>query len=301
MPKIASRTYDPRSARGARRSGITIGMGMTEKQGGTDVRANTTRADARWRGLPHHRTQMVHVGADVRRVSGAGAGARRAHLFPDAALSRPTAAVNGCASSGSRTSSATAPMRRRRSSSRSAFAWRVGEEGRGVRTIIEMVQLTRLDCAIASAGMMRMALGAGGASRAPPHRVPEDARRSAADAHGARRSCARMSKARSPLMMRLCRSFDLCGERCEGSGACAPADAGGQILDLQDRAGSDLRSDGMPRRQWLRRGRHLGAALSRGAGQRDLGRLGQRRLPRCAACAVARRRSGARRARRACR
>jgi putative acyl-CoA dehydrogenase len=39
-----------------------------------------------------------------------------------------------------------------------AFAWRVGEEGRGVRTIIEMVQLTRLDCAIASAGLMRMAL-----------------------------------------------------------------------------------------------------------------------------------------------
>jgi len=39
-----------------------------------------------------------------------------------------------------------------------AFAWRVGEEGRGVRTIIEMVQLTRLDCAIASAGFMRVAL-----------------------------------------------------------------------------------------------------------------------------------------------
>ena len=39
-----------------------------------------------------------------------------------------------------------------------AFAWRLGEEGRGVRTIINMVQLTRLDCAIASAGIMRMAL-----------------------------------------------------------------------------------------------------------------------------------------------
>src|SRR5208337_1653210 len=38
------------------------------------------------------------------------------------------------------------------------FAWRIGEEGRGVRTIINMVQLTRLDCAIASAGIMRMAL-----------------------------------------------------------------------------------------------------------------------------------------------
>ena len=39
-----------------------------------------------------------------------------------------------------------------------AFAWRVGDEGRGVHTIIQMVQLTRLDCAIASAGLMRIAL-----------------------------------------------------------------------------------------------------------------------------------------------
>jgi putative acyl-CoA dehydrogenase len=39
-----------------------------------------------------------------------------------------------------------------------AFAWRVGEEGGGIRTILQMVQLTRLDCAVASAGLMRMAL-----------------------------------------------------------------------------------------------------------------------------------------------
>ena len=42
-----------------------------------------------------------------------------------------------------------------------AFAWRVGEEGRGVRTIIDMVQLTRLDCAIASAGHHAHGAGAG--------------------------------------------------------------------------------------------------------------------------------------------
>ena len=39
-----------------------------------------------------------------------------------------------------------------------AFAWRVGDEGAGIRTILQMVQLTRLDCAVASAGLMRMAL-----------------------------------------------------------------------------------------------------------------------------------------------
>ena len=132
-------------------------MGMTEKQGGTDVRANTTRAEPRRRRLPHDRPQMVHVGADVRRVPGAGAGAGRADLFLPAAL----------------------PARRRvnalrfqrlkdklgnRSNASSevefedAYAWRVGEEGAASAPSSPMVQLTRLDCAISSAGMMRMAL-----------------------------------------------------------------------------------------------------------------------------------------------
>src|SRR5262245_38934043 len=45
MPKIASRSYDPRFLPWWKKTGITLGMGMTEKQGGTDVRANTTRAE----------------------------------------------------------------------------------------------------------------------------------------------------------------------------------------------------------------------------------------------------------------
>ena len=68
-----------------------------------------------------------------------------------------TARSTHSASSGSRTSSATA-QRLLRGEFVEAFAWRVGEEGRGVRTIIEMVQRTRLDCVISSAGMMRLAL-----------------------------------------------------------------------------------------------------------------------------------------------
>jgi putative acyl-CoA dehydrogenase len=66
-----------------------------------------------------------------------------------------------------------------------AFAWRVGEEGRGVRTIIEMVQLTRLDCAIASAGLIRMAL--------------------AQAVHDLALEC----EGAVAAMMRLCRSYDL--------------------------------------------------------------------------------------------
>ncbi len=44
---------------------MTLGMGMTERQGGTDVRTNTTRADAHGRRLCRHRQQVVHVGANV--------------------------------------------------------------------------------------------------------------------------------------------------------------------------------------------------------------------------------------------
>ena len=124
-------------------------MGMTEKQGGTDVRANTTRADAgSRRRLRHHRAQMVHVGADVRRLSGAGAGARRTDLLPACRASGPTAAVNALRFQRLKDKLGNRSNASSEVEFADAFAWRIGEEGRGVRTIIEMVQLTRLDCAI---------------------------------------------------------------------------------------------------------------------------------------------------------
>ena len=78
LPRIITRSYDPRFVPWHKKQAITIGMGMTERQGGTDVRANTTAAapigDAGPRqGLCHHRPQMVSVGADVGRLPGAGA------------------------------------------------------------------------------------------------------------------------------------------------------------------------------------------------------------------------------------
>ena len=64
-----------------------IGMGMTERQGGSDVRANTTRADAVGRRrIPADRAQVVFLGADVRRASGAGAGAGGPVVLSAAAL-----------------------------------------------------------------------------------------------------------------------------------------------------------------------------------------------------------------------
>jgi putative acyl-CoA dehydrogenase len=89
-----------------------------------------------------------------------------------------------------------------------AFAWRVGEEGRGVRTIIEMVQLTRVDCVIGSAGMMRMAL-----AQAVHHtRYRTVFQKKLADQPMMRTLTADMAlemEAVTATMMRLCRSFDL--------------------------------------------------------------------------------------------
>jgi putative acyl-CoA dehydrogenase len=89
-----------------------------------------------------------------------------------------------------------------------AFAWRVGEEGRGVRTIINMVQLTRLDCAIASAGLMRMALAQ--AIHHARHRTVFQ--KHLADQPMMRTVLADMAlevEAATALVMRLARSFDL--------------------------------------------------------------------------------------------
>jgi putative acyl-CoA dehydrogenase len=89
-----------------------------------------------------------------------------------------------------------------------AFAWCVGEEGRGVRTIIEMVQLTRLDCVIASAGLMRMALAQ--ALHHARHRTVFQKR--LADQPMMRTLLADMALEMEgvvALTMRLCRAFDL--------------------------------------------------------------------------------------------
>ena len=85
-PLLASRQYDPELKVPATKAGITAGMSMTEKQGGSDVRAGTTQADAeRRRQLQPDRPQVVHLGADVRRLPGSRAGARGPQLLLPAA------------------------------------------------------------------------------------------------------------------------------------------------------------------------------------------------------------------------
>jgi putative acyl-CoA dehydrogenase len=132
-------------------------MGMTEKQGGTDVRSNTTRAVAAGEGyaLTGHKWFMSAPMSDAFLVLAQAERGLTCFLMP---RFKPDGALNALRFQrlkdklGNR-SNASAEVELA-----DAFALRLGEEGRGIATILPMVQLTRLDCAIASAALMRMAL-----------------------------------------------------------------------------------------------------------------------------------------------
>jgi putative acyl-CoA dehydrogenase len=158
LPKIRSRDYDPRFIPFWEKSSVTLGMGMTEKQGGTDVRANTTRATPGTGdeyALTGHKWFMSAPMCDAFLVLAQAPGGLTCVLVP---RFRPDGSLNAL-----RLQRLKDKLGNRSNASSEvefdeAFGWRIGEEGRGVRTIINMVQLTRLDCAVASAGLVRMGL-----------------------------------------------------------------------------------------------------------------------------------------------
>ena len=158
LPMVRSRHYDFRFVPFWEKRGVTVGMGMTEKQGGTDVRANTTRAEpvsGDEYEITGHKWFLSAPMCDSFLVLAQAPGGLTCFLMP---RFRPDGNVNALHLQrlkdklGNR-SNASSEVEFHR-----AFAWRIGEEGKGVRTIIEMVQLTRLDCVVASAGLMRMGL-----------------------------------------------------------------------------------------------------------------------------------------------
>src|SRR5262249_44119777 len=206
MPKICSRRYDPSFRPFWEKSAITLGMGMTEKQGGTDVRANTARAEPagdHYR-ITGHKWFMSAPMCDLFLVLAQAPGGLSCFAMP---RFRPDGQVNGL-----RLQRLKDKLGNRSNASSEvefvdAFAWLIGAEGRGVRTIIEMVQLTRLDCAIASAGLMRMALAQ--AVNHTRHRTVFQKR--LADQPMMRAVLADMAlelEGAVALVMRLCRSFD---------------------------------------------------------------------------------------------
>jgi putative acyl-CoA dehydrogenase len=160
-PRIVAGRYDPASRPAADKAGVTIGMAMTEKQGGSDVRANATRAEA------------VDAARDWFRLAGhkwfCSAPMCDAFLtlaYSDRGLTcflLPRWLPDGERNAGFRVVRLKDKLGDRSNASseveyHGALAQRVGEEGRGVATIIRMVQHTRLDCVVGSASTMRAAL-----------------------------------------------------------------------------------------------------------------------------------------------
>ncbi|MFE0510969.1 acyl-CoA dehydrogenase family protein [Streptomyces sp. NPDC058964] len=158
-PRLTSTVYE-RELRPARlKAGAVFGMGMTEKQGGSDVRANTTVArplaeDGTYE-LTGHKWFCSAPMSDGFLVLAQADGGLTCFLVPrvleDGA--RNTFLVQRLKDKLGNRSNASGEVE-----FDGTWARRVGEEGRGVRTIIEMVAATRLDCALGSAGLMRQAV-----------------------------------------------------------------------------------------------------------------------------------------------
>jgi putative acyl-CoA dehydrogenase len=156
-PKVVARHYDPVFGPWWEKPGMTLGMGMTEKQGGTDVRANSTIATPAgdFYTITGHKWFLSAPMCDAFLVLAQAPGGLTCFFMP---RFRPDGSVNAL-----RLQRLKDKLGNRSNASSEvefadAYALRVGDEGAGVRTIIQMVQLTRLDCALASAGFMRMAL-----------------------------------------------------------------------------------------------------------------------------------------------
>ncbi|MGA4632488.1 acyl-CoA dehydrogenase family protein [Pseudomonas solani] len=162
LPKILSTQYDPRNLPMEQKSGVTIGMAMTEKQGGTDVRANTTRAHPV--GIPGPGQAYELVGHKWF-CSAPMCDAFLTLAYTDKGLScfllprhRPDGTRNQFYIQRLKNKLGNWANASSEVEYRGALAWMIGEEGRGVPTIIEMVSLTRFDCMIGSSSLMRQAL-----------------------------------------------------------------------------------------------------------------------------------------------
>ncbi len=158
-PRLTSHVYEEGLAPAAQKGGVLFGMGMTEKQGGSDVRANTTAAAALDASgeyvLTGHKWFCSAPMSDGFLVLAQAPGGLTCFLVPRVLPdgTRNVFAIQRLKDKLGNRSNASSEVEFDRT-----WARRVGEEGRGVRTIIEMVAATRLDCVIGSASLMRQAL-----------------------------------------------------------------------------------------------------------------------------------------------
>jgi putative acyl-CoA dehydrogenase len=157
-PGLTASVYDPGLRDPAAKAGLLAGMGMTEKQGGSDVRATTTRAvdagDGTWR-LTGHKWFCSAPMCDLFLVLAQAAGGLTCFLVPRV--------LPGGERNPFRLQRLKDKLGNRSNASsevefEDTVGWRVGPAGRGIRTILEMVRMTRLDCVLGSAALQRAAL-----------------------------------------------------------------------------------------------------------------------------------------------
>ncbi len=161
-PLITSRYYDCRNVPASDKRGVTIGMAMTEKQGGSDVRANTTQADCVGRQgaggdyeLTGHKWFCSAPMCDAFLVLAQAEGGLSCFLLP---RWRPDGTKNEMCIQRLKNKLGNASNASSEVEFRGAYAQMLGDPGRGVATIIEMVSLTRFDCMVGSSALMRQAV-----------------------------------------------------------------------------------------------------------------------------------------------
>ena len=162
LPKLLSRRYDPAHRPMSEKTGALMGMGMTEKQGGSDVRSNTTRAEPETRSGPGeayritgHKWFFSAPMGDAFLVLAQAPGGLSCFFMP---RWTPAGELNAI-----RLQRLKDKLGNRSNASSevefdTALGWLIGEEGRGIATILEMVGYTRLDNVLGSAGVQRQAL-----------------------------------------------------------------------------------------------------------------------------------------------
>ena len=155
VPRLTSYSYDPGLRPPQDKAGCLAGMGMTEKQGGSDVRTNTTRAVPQADGtylLTGHKWFTSAPMCDVFLVLAQAPGGLTCFVLPRVLPdgTHNTFRIQRLKDKlGNRSNASSEPE------FDDTVAWRLGDEGRGVRTIIEMVMMTRLDCVIGTTSLLR--------------------------------------------------------------------------------------------------------------------------------------------------
>jgi len=158
-PRVTTRKYDQAQKPPVEKTGLTLGMGMTEKQGGTDVRANVTKAEragsSGFYRLSGHKWFMSAPMSDAFLVLAQASEGLSCFLVPRI--------LGDGSGNGFRFQRLKDKLGNRSNASsevefENAIGEMVGEPGQGIKTIMDMVTLTRLDCAVASAAIMRAGL-----------------------------------------------------------------------------------------------------------------------------------------------